>query len=260
MADLVLSDPERVAFGTVAEVAVAARSSGATVVRLADRLGYEGFRGLQAQVQAELSERLRPAAERIKEPGAADIAAKTLANGLENLRATFAGLVPASFAAVAEAIADASQAVFVLAGSADRMTSVLLADRLSLLRDGVHVVDGSPVDVARHLARVAPGDVVVAIDLRRYERWVLDAANRAVIRGARIVAITDTLLSPLASEAWQVLVVRAVGVAPFDSVLATIALAEALVSEVADRRRTDAGARLASVEAAWQAADVLLEP
>jgi DNA-binding MurR/RpiR family transcriptional regulator len=259
VADLLLADPERVAFGTVAEVATAARAGGATVVRLADRLGYDGFRGLQAQVQAELSARLRPAAERIREPATDDLAGRTLANSLENLRATFAGLANHALAEVADAVADDERQVWLLAGTADRATSTLLADRLALLRDRVALIDGSPIDVARRLASVVAGDTVIAIDLRRYERWVVEAAAQAAARQARVVAITDSLLSPIARDAWQVLVVRAVSVAPFDSVVAPIALAEAIVSEVADRRRTDASARLAAIEAAWQAADALVD-
>ena len=39
-------------------------------------------------------------------------------------------------------------------------------------------VAGSPVAVTTQLAHAGRGDVLVAIDLRRYERWVLDAADR----------------------------------------------------------------------------------
>ena len=45
VADVVLTSPEAVAFGTVAEVAQRAATSGATVVRLATKLGYDGFSG-----------------------------------------------------------------------------------------------------------------------------------------------------------------------------------------------------------------------
>src|SRR3954452_6221251 len=47
VAEVVLQTPEAVAFGTVAAVAKRARAGGATVVRLAERLGYDGFSGLQ---------------------------------------------------------------------------------------------------------------------------------------------------------------------------------------------------------------------
>ena len=38
--------------------------------------------------------------------------------------------------------------------------------------------------VTRALAHTEPGDVLVAIDLRRYERWVLDAAATTVAAAA----------------------------------------------------------------------------
>ena len=259
VADVIVSDPERVAFGTVAVVAAAAGTGGATVVRLADRLGYEGFRGLQAEIQAELSERLRPAAERIREPAATDVAGRALAASVDNLTATLGSLPGENVHAVGLALADRGHPVWILAGTADRAPAVLLGDRLALLRGDVEMLTGTPVDVARALALVGPDEVVVAIDLRRYERWVLEAAQHAAHRGARVVAITDSLASPLARVAWNVFVVRAVGVAPFDSAVGTIALTEVLVAEVARHRRDDATTRLAAIEAAWQAADVLVD-
>ncbi|MGB8862403.1 MAG: hypothetical protein WCC60_24320, partial [Ilumatobacteraceae bacterium] len=72
VAEVVLEQPQLVAFGTVAELAEASGSGAATVVRLASKLGYDGFTGLQASVQHALAGQLRPAAERIREPAATD--------------------------------------------------------------------------------------------------------------------------------------------------------------------------------------------
>jgi len=66
VAEVVLARPQLVAFGTVADLASAAGSGAATVVRLSTKLGYDGFTALQAAVQAELAAQLRPAAERIR--------------------------------------------------------------------------------------------------------------------------------------------------------------------------------------------------
>ena len=58
-------------------------------------------------------------------------------------------------------------------------------------------VAGSPVAVTTPLAHTEPGDVLVAIDLRRYERWVLDAATAAAdATAASSIALTDSRLSP----------------------------------------------------------------
>src|SRR5689334_5867475 len=78
LAGIVLADPQTVAFGTVAAFARAATTSGASVVRFANRLGYDGFVELQAAVQEELAGHLRPAVERIRQPAHDDIVARTL--------------------------------------------------------------------------------------------------------------------------------------------------------------------------------------
>ena len=73
VAEVVLTSPELVAFGTVADLAARANTSGATVVRLAVKLGFDGFSDLQTAIQAELGQRLRPASERIRDAQPSDV-------------------------------------------------------------------------------------------------------------------------------------------------------------------------------------------
>jgi DNA-binding MurR/RpiR family transcriptional regulator len=136
----------------------------------------------------------------------------------------------------------------------------MLAATLALVRDEVAQVGGSDVAVARQLAGAGAGTVMVAIDLRRYERWVVDHVARAVRAGASLVAITDGPLSPLAALASVSFTVEAEGAGPFDSHVGTLALANALVTGVAARLRRTATPRLDAVEAAWREAGALVEP
>ena len=69
VAQVVLERPQLVGFGTVADLAEAAGAGAATVVRLAAKLGFDGFSALQTSIQRDLSRQLRPAAERIRELG-----------------------------------------------------------------------------------------------------------------------------------------------------------------------------------------------
>ena len=62
VAEVILSSPHAVGFGTVAELARTAGVGAATVVRLSAKLGYEGFSELQNGVQRDLMQQLRPAA------------------------------------------------------------------------------------------------------------------------------------------------------------------------------------------------------
>jgi DNA-binding MurR/RpiR family transcriptional regulator len=259
VAEVVLRDPESVAFGTVARVADAASTSGASVVRLATRLGYPGFSGLQAAVQSAIGQQLRPAVERIRGETGSDVVDRTLRAEVDNVHRTLAAVAPEDFGRAVELLADRRRAVVVVAGDAETGVGAMFATALALVRDGVAQVSGSDVAVARQLAGCGPDTVVVALDLRRYERWVVDAVGRAVDAGATAVAVTDSPLSPLAARAAVSFVVSAEGAGVFDSHVGMLALTNALVTATAARLRRSAARRLDAVESAWRAAEALVD-
>ena len=259
VAEVVLRDPEAVAFGTVARVAEAAGTSGASVVRLATRLGFTGFSGLQAAVQAGIGQQLRPAAERIRVEQGDDVLSRTLRAELDNVHRTLLAVDADGFARAIALLADRRRRVLVIAGDAESGVGAMLAAGLALVRGDVRQVAGSDVAVARQLADAGPSAVVVAVDLRRYERWVVEHVGRAGDAGASVIAVSDSLLSPLSAEAEVAFTVAAEGAGVFDSHVGTLALVNALVTGTAARLRRSAADRLDAVEAAWRAADALVE-
>jgi DNA-binding MurR/RpiR family transcriptional regulator len=259
VAQVVGDDPKIVAFGTVAQLAAHSGTSGPTVLRFASKLGFSGFAQLQAAVQEEIADALRPATERIRERPPSDVLSRTLHADLENVRSTLEAVDPEALRATVELLSDRRRAVHVLAGEFSRGVGQLFVTQLDLLRDRVELVRGSPVRVSRQLAAIAKDDVVVAIDHRRYERWVLESIARLAPTGAVIVAITDSAFSPLAAPAEHTFVVSARSAGPFDSHAGTVSLVDALVAGVATRLRRSATERLDAVEAAWSDARDLVE-
>jgi len=260
VAAVVADDPEAVAFGTVADVARRAGTSGATVVRLAAKLGFEGFVELQAAVREEMARRLRPASERIRRPAPGDVLGSALAIEMANLAATLEAVEPSSFEKAVRLLSErGSGRVLVLSGDASSGVASLFADELSMLRPGVVLVGGSEVRVARLLADIGPSDVVVVLDLARYDRAVLDASGRAAEQGAALLALTDSALSPLASAAAVSFTASVTGAGPFDSHVGLLALANALLAGVAARLRRSATDRLDQVESAWRTAAALTD-
>jgi DNA-binding MurR/RpiR family transcriptional regulator len=257
VAEVVLEQPQLVAFGTVADLADAASSGAATVVRLASKLGFDGFTGLQASVQHTLAGQLRPAAERIREPAATDAIGRHLQLELDNVATTLRALEAAALAEVVGALSATDRRVFVLSGDASLGVARQLVSDLHALRDDVQLLEGNDVAVRRAAALLRPTDVVVTIDLRRYDTWVVETATAAHAAGAWCVAITDSLLSPLAAVAQRTLIVAAAGGGPFDSHVGTLALANVLVAGVADGLRAVATDRLDRAESAWQAGRAL---
>lgn len=259
VAEVVGRDPEAVAFGTVAGVAARAGTSGPTVVRFAERLGYEGFVGLQAAVRASLSERLKPAVERVRGAPSSGVLARTLAVEIENVRRTLEAVDPRAFAAAVARLADESHRVFVLPSEQCRGPGSAFAAELGLLRDDVHLLFGSQFRVTSQLARVRARDTVVVIDLRRHERWVLEADARVREAHAKRIVVCDSPLSPLARSAAELFAVAADAAGPFDSQIGIQAFLNALVAGVTERLRPKAARRLDALEATWVRTGALVE-
>jgi len=259
--ETILADPNLVAFGTVADVARAARAGTATVVRFAVKLGFDGYSQLQASVQRDVSGQLRPAVERIRDQQVGDdtLAARHAAVEAANVRTTLEAIRSGDGRAVVERLADDSAPVLVLSGVASRGVALQFVGDLDQLRPGVQLLDGTQIDIVRTLAVTEPGATLVVLDLRRYERWLIDALAAARERDAWTVALTDSVLSPLAAVAECSFVVAAASTGPFDSHVGTLALLNLFIVEVAAARREHAAERLEAIEDAWAAADALTD-
>ena len=155
IAEVVLGSPQTVAFGTVASVAEAAGAGTATVVRLATKLGYEGWAALQRSVQAELTNRLGPAAQRIRAIDGDAVVARHGDAEHRNLTGTFESLDPEVVRDVVAALHDAARPVMVLSGSASRGVALQFVHDLGQLRADVSLLDGNQVDVLQAVALVA---------------------------------------------------------------------------------------------------------
>ena len=259
IAEVVLGSPQTVAFGTVASVANAAGAGTATVVRLATKLGYDGWAALQRSVQDELTNRLGPAAQRIRAIDDDAVVARHGDAEHRNLTGTFEALDPAVVRDVVAALHDPGRPVLVLSGSASRGVALQFVHDLGHLRAGISLLDGNQIDVLQAVALAEDTAIVVAIDLRRYDQWVLDTLDVVAARGLAIVAISDSAVSPLALRATHSFVVAADSVGPFDSHVGTLALLDLLVVEVARTGRALATDRLDRLEAAWADHDALAD-
>lgn len=251
IAEVIASEPETIAFGTVALVARRAGTSGPSVVRLAVKLGYGGFVELQADVQRDLARRLGPARDRIRQQPPVDLLDRVAATETDNVVRTLSGISPLVFERVVGRLSDPARSVWVLPGDATFPIGLSVAVPLSQLRDGVTLLQGSELAAGRMLGGMKAGDVFVVVDLRRYERWLVDLARWAAGEDAVLVAITDSPLSPLAALATDTFFVAAQAIGPFDSMTGGLALANAIVASVAAKLRGTAVARLDTIEAAW---------
>jgi DNA-binding MurR/RpiR family transcriptional regulator len=178
---------------------------------------------------------------------------------ISNVRATLEAVDVETVGAVVALLADPDRPVLAQSGVASRGVALQFIGDLEQLRPACRLLDGNPIDIVRTLALAGSEATVVALDLRRYERWLLDALDQARSNGAAVVSITDSVLSPLAGAADHAFVVEAASTGPFDSHVGTLALLDLLVADVAAALRSSATERLDRLEAAWQRADALTD-
>lgn len=259
LVDLVLADPHTVAFAGAAEVAQNCGSSAATVVRSARRLGFEGFADLQGAVRSEIrrSNEATTAAERIRE-GTDNVGTAAVLVGAESLTAVVPVVQSDTFAQAVDLVSDLTRTVNLIGGHEAAGIGRLASDRLSALRPSVAYLSGSETDLSYSILDLTRGDVVVACDLSRHDRWLTDAARLAASSGATVIAITDSAAGALAKTSSLVLMTSTGGAGPFDTHIGMLGIIEALVASVADRLRSSAQARLEHLEAIWRASGAII--
>jgi DNA-binding MurR/RpiR family transcriptional regulator len=258
IATILAEEPQTIAFGTVAQVAQRAGTSGPSVVRLAVKLGYEGFVDLQAEVQSELAKQLGPARDRIRQRPPTDLISRVQGEEQDNVGRTLQGVDQKTLDRTAARLADHRHQVWIFPGTVTAPIGIVLASQIGQLRDGVTLLSGSEVTVSGSLAGLKAGDALVAIDITRYERSLVSMVHWARDRGANVSAITDSPLSPLVPGAVETFFISARAVGPFDSMIGGIALANLLGSAVATRLRDSATARLDAIELAWTDSQALV--
>ena len=80
---------------------------------------------------------------------------------------------------------------------------------------------------------ISAKDLVIAISYHSYAPETVSAVEAASIAGAKILAISDSLASPIAKLATQTMVVRESQVRGFRSLSASLCVAQALVVPIA---------------------------
>jgi DNA-binding MurR/RpiR family transcriptional regulator len=247
IAEAVLAEPTLLAFGTVSDLADRVGTSRPSIVRFANKLGFEGYTPLQQHVRSDLSHRLSRPRERIR---ADDKTAPPVGNVINGaISSVLEALAAGQIDELAKSVVRAEK-VWILSGETSQAGAHALHSGLSMVRPGVRGLEEHTFGT--DLSDAGPGDVAVVFDFFRYRRQVVNAACTFANAGVTIVAFTDSPLSPLAelAESWCQIEVPAVG--PFDSSTPVVFMCELLVARVAQQLQDDATDRIDRIETLWE--------
>ena len=253
IAEEVLSEPTLLAFGTVSDLASRVGTSRPTIVRFANKLGFDGYTKLQRHVRSDFSHQLARPSERIRHREKKIPPARTAISGA--IASVFTALEGGQLAELAAPLVKA-ETVWILSGETSQAGAQAFHSGLSMVRPGVRSLEEH--FYGTDLSDATPNDAVIVFDFFRYRRQVTNAARVFADTGVSVVAITDSPLSPLVelADVWCEIEVPAIG--PFDSSVPVVAIAELLVSRIARDLQDEATARIDRIEAIWEQTEVFI--
>lgn len=233
-----------VAYLSAAEVAELAGVSQPSVTRFAVALGYDGYPALRRRLR-ELT------TTGTTEPTAGENELQRAVRAeIANLDRLAAGLADRGRITEAGTLLAASRPLPVLGLRAAAPLAGYFAYFAAKVHPDVRVLDASGSLLTDRLeqAAVAGANALLAFVLPRYPRETLDALRAARDTGLRVVAITDSPVSP-ATEYAELVLPAAVGTdLVFDLHTAPMALAMVVLQAICDAAPADTQARLEAFE------------
>lgn len=240
---------------SITRLAETAGVSSPTIVRLARKLGFEGFADLQDAIREDVAARMREPLAKLDRSGtpggrARDdhVLSRFAATAVANIDRTLARIDRNAFDAVAGRLSDPARRLVLLGGRITRSNAHYFYNHLQIIRSGVSLLDSSPSVWPQSLLDMDGAATLIVFDIRRYEKALEKLADLAKRQGADVILFTDAWGSPIERHAgWTF---RATVEAPssWDSTLAINLLIEALIAEVQHRRADSSAERIAALE------------
>lgn len=240
IARYVLDEPNAVALETLAVIGERAGVQPSAIVRFAKAIGFESASQMQKVMRDGLiagstvlgySERVRQFSEvtHARDGGRpADVLSEFVEGNvlaLNNLRELVNG---EDLRRAVELIADA-ETVYVVGFRRSLPVSSYLAYSLQQLDKKTIFVDGVGGLTRQQIQSIGPDDLLVDVSFHPYADETIQAVQTAISHDAKVLSISDSLVSPTAKPATLALQVREAEVRKFRSLAATMCLVQALV-------------------------------
>ncbi|MDD7200439.1 MAG: MurR/RpiR family transcriptional regulator [Sphaerochaetaceae bacterium] len=235
VAEYILNDSMEASFSTIDRIAHAAKVSTASVIRLANSLGYKTFR----EFQKALKEYLRTYSAPINKLSLNDSSNTVDANEdgvvvgvyrqeLENMNGVLQTLNENIVDDVAKRL-EGARAIYICGVRTSESVARYLSFNLGRMFLNATYVGEAHAEQIEFFKRVGPEDVLIAITVSRYNRTVCDAAAFCKGHGVPVIAITDSLDSPLVPFSVHQLIAKCKSNAFHNSIGAQVFLCDILI-------------------------------
>ena len=239
IASYALDNPSEMALETIASVAPRAGVQPSSLIRFAKVFGFSGYSEMQRVFRLRLTDAMPDYKERLRSLGS--VKSPGAGSGVGGLLDQFvqADIVGLQCLLQQERIGIlleraiqmiiASETVFLVAHRRSFPVTCYLSYAMSQLNVRNVLVDGVGGMFFQQVSHATPRDVVLAVSTKTYSPDVVQAVRESSQRGVRVIAMTDSPLSPLAEHASICMEVQQASVQMFRSLAVPMTLAITLI-------------------------------
>lgn len=245
---------DRAAFMTASKLGATVGVSESTVVRFATELGYEGYPKLQKAMQEMIRDKLT-SVQRIDVTSARigdnDVLDTIMNQDIDKIRRTLEETSRDDFNRAVKSIVNARR-IYIFGVRSTASLAQLLGYYFGLIFDNVRVItDTSKTHTYEQLFRINEEDVMIGISFPRYSTMAVEAMALARDRGANVIAITDSMVSPLVETSDEVLIARSDMASVVDSLVAPLSLVNALIVATVLEKKDEVTDTFKELELVW---------
>ena len=171
---------------------------------------------------------------------------------MDKIRVAIEEVDRAAFDTVVDKLVSARH-IYILGVRSSSFLAGYLNFYLHLIFENVTLVtSNSAGEIFENMLRIGQGDVLVGISFPRYSQSAVKGVQFARDRGADVVAITDSAVSPLYALASSSLLARSDMISFVDSLVAPFSLLNALIVAVGHRKNADIAQTFNRLESIWE--------
>ena len=228
--------------------------SESTVVRFANEMGFDGYPQLQRQIREAVRVRLTSVQRVSSVNGRMEedaILPYCLDADMENIKSTMDTIDRAEFVRAVDMILGARN-IYILGMRSSAVLAEFMNYYFGLLFENVRLIrPAGGSEIFEHLMKVHEDDVFVAISFPRYTTGIVNATAYAKKTGAKVVAITDSMSSPIIPHADAALVAKSEMVSFVDSLVAPMAVINAMIAYIGKKKHSEVAETLDRLEQVW---------
>ncbi len=253
IADFVLNNYDKAAFMTAKRIGESTGISESTVVRFAKKIGYEGF--------PEFQEELRDSIKRILTTEQKLYSKVDMSTFEDSIRSSFEYDINSikktmnniDFSALKESVDSimSSKCIYILGLRSSKVLADYFSFYLNFFHENVRSVNNGASDIIDQLINLKEDDMLICISFPRYSNQIIEYAKIIRSKNVKLLAITDSMDSPIVEYSSQCLIADYSIDSFIDSHVAPMALINAIVMGIAQQNKDLVNAKFQKLEDIW---------